>query len=192
VIHTTSAPDLQVAKFGPFVDDSGNPHSTNLAGADLQHAEIYPEASFESANLEGVQLQAVVVRKVNFKGAKLRRAKLQGADLEFCDLTGANLEDAELQGADLGDAILPGADSTVVMPEPPGSSWWRSLTTGSGEREIERATAEKVCRLIVEDVFGRHRAQQTPICFEAEGRFCCAMCTKPSMIFLGRRDGKCW
>jgi hypothetical protein len=57
--------------------------------------------------------------------------------------------------------------ATIVMPEQPSSSWRRSLTTGSGEREIERATAEKVCRLIVEDVFGRQRAQQTPITFDA-------------------------
>jgi hypothetical protein len=63
-------------------------------------------------------------------------------------------------------ALVP---TLIVMPagEPgPGPGWWRSLTTGSGEREIERATAEKVCRLIVEDVFGRLRAQQTPVSFE--------------------------
>jgi hypothetical protein len=42
----------------------------------------------------------------------------------------------------------------------------RRATIGSGEREIERATAEKVCRLIVGDVFGRLRAQQAPISFD--------------------------
>jgi hypothetical protein len=57
--------------------------------------------------------------------------------------------------------------TVIVMPESPGSSWWRSLATGSGERQIERATAEKVCRLIVQDVLGRQRAQQTPVGFDA-------------------------
>jgi hypothetical protein len=53
------------------------------------------------------------------------------------------------------------------MPEgEPSSGWWRQLTSGSGEREIERGTAEKVCRLIVEDMFGRLRAQQTPVSFD--------------------------
>ena len=56
--------------------------------------------------------------------------------------------------------------SVILMPAPPSSDWWRQLTTKSGEREIERAAAEKVCRLIVEDVFGRLRAQQTPISFD--------------------------
>jgi len=61
-------------------------------------------------------------------------------------------------------ALVP---ALITMPEgEPGSGWWRQLTTGSGEREIERATAEKVCRLIVGDVFGRLKAQQTPISFD--------------------------
>jgi hypothetical protein len=59
----------------------------------------------------------------------------------------------------------------ITMPVgEPSSGWWRQLTTGSCEQNIERATAENVCRLIVQDVFGRQRAQQTPICFEAEGQ----------------------
>ena len=69
-------------------------------------------------------------------------------------------------------AGTPGAlvSAPIVMPpEPVPESWWARLTTGSGEREIERATAEKVCRRIVQDVLGRQRAQQTPVCFESEG-----------------------
>jgi transposase len=63
-------------------------------------------------------------------------------------------------------ALMP---ALIVMPVgEPGPGWWRTLTSGSGEREVERTSAERVCRLIVEDVFGRQRAQQTPICFDAE------------------------
>ena len=51
--------DLRVAKFGPFEDDSGIRHCTSLAGANLEHASIYPGASFASANLEGAQLPSV-------------------------------------------------------------------------------------------------------------------------------------
>jgi hypothetical protein len=54
----------------------------------------------------------------------------------------------------------------IVMPaEPVPSHWWAQLTFGSGEREVERDTAIKVCRLIVADALGALRAQSTPINF---------------------------
>jgi hypothetical protein len=39
---------------------------------------------------------------------------------------------------------------------------------GSGERPIERSTAEKVCRLIAEDALGHQRARSASIAFAAD------------------------
>jgi hypothetical protein len=53
----------------------------------------------------------------------------------------------------------------VVPPEPVPVSWWSQLTTGSGEREVERGTAIKICRTILSDVFGQLRSQNTSVEF---------------------------
>ena len=54
----------------------------------------------------------------------------------------------------------------IVMPAAePGPGWWRQLSTGSSEREVERATAIKLVRTILTDVFGQLRSQNTPVEF---------------------------
>ena len=54
----------------------------------------------------------------------------------------------------------------IVMPaEPVPSHWWTQLSQGSGEREVERATAIKIVRTILADVFGQLRSQNTPVEF---------------------------
>ena len=68
--------------------------SANLEGADL-----------EFATLEEASLCAVNLRRANLLGAKLGKANLVDADL-----TGANLLEADLEGANLKGAILGGAD----------------------------------------------------------------------------------
>jgi len=57
----------------------------------------------------------------------------------------------------------------IVMPaDEPGAHWWEALIQGSGERPIERSTAEKVCRLIAEDALGHQRARSASIAFAAD------------------------
>jgi hypothetical protein len=95
------------------------------------------------------------LREVDAKMAKLFAAKGKAKNGNGAPAT------AETSSA----ALVP---SLIIMPAgEPSQSWWRQLTTGSSEREIERACAEKVCQLIVQDVLGRQRAQQTPISFDA-------------------------
>jgi hypothetical protein len=53
----------------------------------------------------------------------------------------------------------------IVMPPEPSPAWWGGLTSGSGEREVERATAIKIVRQIMADVFGQLRSQNTSVEF---------------------------
>jgi hypothetical protein len=54
----------------------------------------------------------------------------------------------------------------ITMPEgEPGQWWWAQLTTGSGEREIDKPAAIRVCRIILRDTLGGPVAQATPIDF---------------------------
>jgi hypothetical protein len=46
-------------------------------------------------------------------------------------------------------------------------AWWVQLVKGDNQREIERETAIKVCRLIAEDVLGKQRAQSIAVEFDS-------------------------
>jgi hypothetical protein len=47
-------------------------------------------------------------------------------------------------------------------------AWWAQLVKGNNQREIERETAIKICRTILEDVFGKGRAQASIVEFDSE------------------------
>lgn len=53
-----------------------------------------------------IDLEGVVLRNVNFRGADLSFADLRGADLSGADLFGASLVEARLDGAIIRDANL--------------------------------------------------------------------------------------
>jgi len=46
--------------------------------------------------------------------------------------------------------------------------WWVQLVKGDNTREVERETAIKICRLILEDVLGKQRAQTIAIEFDPD------------------------
>jgi transposase len=47
-------------------------------------------------------------------------------------------------------------------------AWWGQLSRGDNTREIERETAIKICRMILEDVLGKQRAQSTLVEFDPD------------------------
>jgi hypothetical protein len=54
----------------------------------------------------------------------------------------------------------------IVMPAGPvPSHWWGQLVRGDNTREVERATASKIVRQILSDVFGQLQSQNTPVEF---------------------------
>jgi hypothetical protein len=54
----------------------------------------------------------------------------------------------------------------IVMPVGiPSAAWWGQLVRGDNMREVERATAIKIVRQILTDVFGQLRSQNTPVEF---------------------------
>jgi hypothetical protein len=90
------------------------------------------------------------VRKADSKIDELLRTKQAGNG------NGASLESTPSQ------MVL----APIVMPaEPVPTHWWAQLSQGSGEREVERATAIKLVRTILADVFGQLRSQNTPVEF---------------------------
>jgi transposase len=71
------------------------------------------------------------------------------------------------EGAVTGD--LPAAEMKLPLltmpPAPVPSHWWGQLVCGDNTREVERETAIKICRMILEDVVGKQRAQSTSVEF---------------------------
>ena len=63
-----------------------------------------------------------------------------------------------------GEMSLPGL---VMPPDPVPSHWWAQLVRGDNTREVEPAAAVKICRMILEDVVGKVRAQSTRIEFDS-------------------------
>ena len=54
----------------------------------------------------------------------------------------------------------------IVMPAgTPSAGWWGQLVRGDNMREVERATAIKIVRQILSDVFGQLRSQNTSVEF---------------------------
>lgn len=74
--------------------------STNLSGANLEHADL------SNTNLSGTNLSHGILKYANLKGVNLIGADLSGtnltdADLSYVNLIGANLVDTNLSGANL-------------------------------------------------------------------------------------------
>lgn len=103
-----------------------NLQGANLEGAELQQALynadtifptgfdpvkagaclIAPNASFQKANLAGVDLNCFNLSEANLSGANLTKANLAAAKLLQANLSAANLSEANLNGADLTTANL--------------------------------------------------------------------------------------
>jgi len=96
------------------------------------------------------------VREVDAKIEKLLKDKRNGGN-------GSGVAPAD---PIISAMVLP---SIIVMPpDPLPSHWWSQLVRGDNTREVERATAIRICRIISADVFGQLRSQNTPVEF-AEG-----------------------
>jgi hypothetical protein len=100
--------------------------------------------------------------------------RLREVDTKMAKLFAAKGKAKNGNGASAAPAPAPAPASAMVsapitMPVGnPSPGWWSQLTTGSGEREVERATSIKIVRQILSDVFGQLRSQNTPVEF-AEG-----------------------
>jgi hypothetical protein len=58
-----------------------------------------------------------------------------------------------------------------VLEMPAGKltpAWWSQLVRGDNTREIERETAIKICRMILEDAVGKQRAQAIEVKFDPD------------------------
>ncbi|KUF11487.1 pentapeptide repeat-containing protein [Pseudoponticoccus marisrubri] len=94
------------------------PGTVDLQGANLQGLVLsnanfdgatLGEAQLQGASLFGAQLQGAVLLEAQLQGAVLVEAQLQGARLMRAQLQGAVLVEAQLQGAVLVEAQLQGA-----------------------------------------------------------------------------------
>jgi hypothetical protein len=57
----------------------------------------------------------------------------------------------------------------LTMPaDPVPARWWIQLVKGNNTREIERETAVRVCKMVLEDVVGKQRAQSTLVEFDPD------------------------
>jgi hypothetical protein len=67
------------------------------------------------------------------------------------------------------DGGLPAVEMRLPVLEMPSGKltpgWWAGLVSGDNTREVERETAIKICQTILEDVFGKQRAQSTSVEF---------------------------
>jgi hypothetical protein len=70
------------------------------------------------------------------------------------------LEDATL--GTVAEMKLPPLEMPAGVAPP---RWWAGLVRGDNTREVERETAVKICRAILEDLFGKQRAQSTSVEF---------------------------
>ncbi|MEH2044853.1 pentapeptide repeat-containing protein [Nostoc sp.] len=75
----------------------------NFAGIKLAHYGLY---GFRRSKHSGLDLDGVVLRDINLRGADLRNVYLIGADLTGADLGGICLESCYLVGAIIRDANL--------------------------------------------------------------------------------------
>jgi hypothetical protein len=57
----------------------------------------------------------------------------------------------------------------ITLPHPQTASWWKSLTSGSGDREITPEAAEFVLRTIAVDALGSQRASGVKIDLDGGG-----------------------
>lgn len=109
----------------------------------LRQLELGPseaqQATFQSANLTGAKMAAIVANHTDFSDAILRGCKMQRANLASANFSNANLEDADLSsanlaGADLSGAVLTGAELSTAALD--GANMMGILTDAPAGRSI--------------------------------------------------------
>jgi len=119
-------------------------------------------ASFQGADLAGLNLTKAKLRGMNLSGANLKGAVLDGADLTGTDLRGANLAEAslcsahlistDLRGAILSDANL--TDANLYRARLTGAHLRRACLLGAGlnESQMEKVDLREAnlrdCKLV--------------------------------------------
>ena len=115
-----------------------------------------------------------VLKVVNHPGSAViseSQARESRRRVEKADEAIEQLLKSRRAGNGNGAPADPTSSSAMVLPpikmppDPVPSHWWSQLTTGTGDREVERVTAIKICRTILSDVFGQLRSQNTPVEF---------------------------
>ena len=160
--------DLEFLKLRELENYEHRPHERQAREVET---EVVPVDLSGTLAVQGHPGTAVVSKTQ----AESIQGRVRRVDAKFDQLLAAKGKAPSLghNGADTPSQPVPTVPemrlASIVMPpgDEPGSGWWRQLTTGSSEREIERACPEKVCRLIMQDVLGPERAQRTPISFDA-------------------------
>ena len=125
-----------------------------MAGSDTPVPETTPE---------------IVLRPLTMSQARESRRRVEQVEAQIEQLLKArragNGSHAVIPEPSAG---APGAlvSAPIVMPVgESGPGWWRQLTTGTGDREVERGTAIKIVRQILSDVFGQLRSQNSTVEF---------------------------
>lgn len=109
--------DLRGADFTSGLADNANLFGSELAGVELQRADLR-EINLCFADLSAVDLSSAELNQAKLAATWLPRADLSHADMRGAFLTLANLREANLTGTELKDADFYGADMTLAVFEP--------------------------------------------------------------------------
>jgi RNA polymerase sigma factor (sigma-70 family) len=95
------------------------PDKCDLQGAQLDQI-VLEGASLNNANLRGANLSEAVLNNVNFFScdlaeATLSKATLKGARLRSVEMRNCNLKEVNLEGGDISDSSIQGADLTEAQ-----------------------------------------------------------------------------
>ena len=115
-------PDLSEARL------SNAAMSRDLPGINLRGA-VLTEAKLVGMNLQGANLHATTLDRVDLRGTTLFQADLSGASLEYAKLSLASLREANLSRANLYHADLTGSD--LLNAELSGANLRRTILSGA-------------------------------------------------------------